>query len=401
MRLLIRFFVTMLWALLTMPALATSITTYQIGNSLTWDSQPLGIAAIADDFGFDHTVGYHIRCGYSLQRILDDPTSTCVNPVPEFGTFGSALPGHKWDAITLQPHPNVAEPPGQEHLPASTLLSDVTSISTLINLAQTNIANADTTFYIYSAWPRISNFETDWTSSVADEDTTETIYAREYFDLLFNRVTAATSAKIAVIPVGEVLYELQQRIEAGQVPGFTTLNQLYRDDIHLTFDVGRYVAGITTFATMYGIDPAGSTKPNGFYGSDSAFSPELYEAVHAAVWDVISANPFANPLFSPGDFSRDKTIDAADLAIFESAFGTNSAGDGDRDGDTDGADFLLWQRGFEGSVLPISSPAVTVPEPNSLLMLFTYAVVVGGWRSGRRRNARLHSLSIFSLNAVQ
>jgi len=382
-------FLAIVLTLLAITNTAAHTTSYQIGNSLTWDSQPRGIAAIADDFGFDHTVGYHIRCGYSLQRILDDPTSTCVTPVEEFGTFGNALPDHKWNAVIMQPHPNADEPPGQEHLPASTLLSDVTSILTMIDLAQTNVANSETTFYIYSGWPKVDVFESEWTAAVADDDDAITVHAREYYDRLINRVRNATEATVNLIPVGEVLYELDQRMEAGQIPGFTDITQFYRDTTHLTFDLGRYTAGITTFATLFDTNPTGSTKPAGFYGSDSAFSPALYSAIQDAVWDVVSANAYGGSLFWPADFQSDGEVDAADLAIWESSFGSNALGDTDGDGDTDGVDFLSWQRAFDGAASPISSLAVTVPEPSSLVLFL--ACAVGGWMSSRRRTQRCYN----------
>ncbi len=361
--------------LATTCATAVTTTSYHIGNSLTWDSQPLGVAAIANDFGFNQTVGYHIRCARALNYIIANPDSTCIDPVEAFGTFAQALPNNEWNAVTMQPHTANG---------SSTLLTDETSILTFIDTARSNGANSDTTFYIYSAWPKITDFGTDWTSTVANVDTTLTIYAREYFEHLIDRVTAATDAKVALIPVGEVLYELDQRMEAGQVPGFTDIGQFYRDDLHLTLDVGRYTAGVTTFATMYGIDPAGSTKPDGFYDDDSAFSPALYAAIHDAVWDVISANPYAKSMFSPADFQPDGLVDGADFVAWEASFGINDLGDTDRDGDTDGADFLTWQREFQGSASLLATSSATIPEPSTALLLglvlFGKLIVMRGHR---------------------
>jgi len=352
-------FLPLILMLLLVADAEAHVTSYFIGNSLTWDSQPLGVAAIANSFGFDQTVGHHIRCGSPLNAIIADPSDICVDSIEEFGTF-------------IQPHPSATFNP--------TLLSDETSILTFINTALTNGANSDTTFYIYSAWPRIANFETDWTSAVADVDTTPTIYAREYFEHLFNRVTAATSAKVALIPVGEVLYELDQRMEAGEFPGFTDIAQFYRDGLHLTVDLGRYTAGLTTFATLFETDPTGSTKPAGFYGEDSAFSPAIYSAIQGAVWDVVSANPYSGALFSPADFQRDGEVDAADLALWESSFGNSGLGDADGDGDVDGGDFLAWQRRFEGTLV---SSVATVPEPNTLALLVLVLTGPAGMRCCR------------------
>src|SRR5262249_22982203 len=47
-----------------------------------------------------------------------------------------------------------------------------------------------------------------------------------------------------------------------------------------------------------------------------------------------------------GDFNLSGYTDAADLAIWRSAFGVNGQADADRDGDSDGTDFLKWQRDF-------------------------------------------------------
>jgi len=216
--------------------------------------------------------------------------------------------------VTLQPHRNGEQTaPSGEVVPATSLSSDVSSILNLISQAQSGGANEDTMFYVYAAWSPVAGFESAWTAPVANDDATASVRAREYYQHVVNRVRDETSAKVNVIPVGEVLYELSQRIEAGQVPGIDDLRDFYRDSIHLTTDIGRYTAGITTFATIYGIDPAGSVKPEGFYGNDSAFTPALYDAIHAAVWDVISSDRNMGAIFS-------QVPEPQSLALFILAF---------------------------------------------------------------------------------
>ena len=73
--------------------------------------------------------------------------------------------------------------------------------------------------------------------------------------------------------------------------------------------------------------------------------------------------------WSPADFNRDGSVDAADLASWKSNFGdvnaTLSKGDANADGRVDGDDYLVWQREFSASA---SAVAVQVPEPAGALL---------------------------------
>ena len=59
-----------------------------------------------------------------------------------------------------------------------------------------------------------------------------------------------------MVPVGHVMYGLNQWMKAGKVPGYTDIKQLFADGIHLN-NVGSYVVGCTYFATLYKQSPAG------------------------------------------------------------------------------------------------------------------------------------------------
>jgi hypothetical protein len=69
----------------------------------------------------------------------------------------------------------------------------------------------------------------------------------------------------------------------------------------------------------------------------------------------------------PADFDSDGDVDAADLTVWKSNYGsttgTSATGDADGDGDVDGSDFLVWQR----SVTTPGGVAATqaVPEPGA------------------------------------
>lgn len=257
-------------------------TTYRIGNSLTWDSQPGAIEKLAAQRGWKHREGYHINCGKSLQRIWENPEEVCVKPVAEYGTFRKALTEKQWSAVALQPYPAKGE---------STLATDAARILDFISLTRENEANAETVFYIYAGWPAqsLGPLKDVWGKEVTDDDSTPTILAEDYFGHLLRRVRGATDAEVRVIPVGHVLAALDGRIQAGGVPGFTSITQLYRDNVHLTGDVGRYVAGITTLAALFGRKPTETERPDGTYGKADAISPALYRTIHDTVWEVLTS----------------------------------------------------------------------------------------------------------------
>jgi hypothetical protein len=82
--------------------------------------------------------------------------------------------------------------------------------------------------------------------------------------------------------------------------------------------------------------------------------------------------------FSPADFNSNGVVDADDLALWKTGFGTSTGatradGDADNDGDVDGGDYLVWQQQFTAGTASTSA-AATVPEPAaSLLALLGFA----------------------------
>ncbi len=252
---------------------------YRIGNSLTWDSQPKAIEALAAERGLEHLEAYHINCGKSLERIWTHPEEVCVRPVEPFGTFAGALTGHAWDAVTFQPHPGAG----------STLATDTARILDFIAMARENPRNRNTVFYIYAPWPGQNRgpYHEVWQRDTPNADDTKTLQTRAYFRHLIERVRAKTDADVRMIPAGHVVYELDRRMRAGRIEGYRSAADLYRDVVHMNH-VGRFIAGVTTFATLYGQDPTGLTCPPKHYGGGKDFTPELYSEIHDAVWSVVT-----------------------------------------------------------------------------------------------------------------
>jgi hypothetical protein len=89
------------------------------------------------------------------------------------------------------------------------------------------------------------------------------------------------------------------------------------------------------------------------------------------------------PMINPADFDDDGDVDGDDFVAWRGGFGllnaTRSQGDADGDLDVDGNDFLVWQRALGSGTA--STPAVSVPEPLSLLPM----VVAVGVRCRKKR----------------
>jgi hypothetical protein len=97
-------------------------------------------------------------------------------------------------------------------------------------------------------------------------------------------------AHLFMVPVGDVLYELDQRMKAGGIDGFTSVQQLYNDAPHLT-QIGNWIAGMTFYSTFWGESPVGLSAS--YYGQ--TLTPEQTLAFQETVWDVVSTHPFTVP----------------------------------------------------------------------------------------------------------
>ncbi|MCC6682008.1 MAG: hypothetical protein IT445_13995 [Phycisphaeraceae bacterium] len=290
--------------LIAVAAPLQAMDTYHVGNSLTWDSRPMWMDAFAAQKGLPmHNAGWHIRCGSSLTGIVTHPTDVCADPAETFGMFSDALTDFHWDAITIQSYPG------------TTLGSENAAALALINLVQQNPDNLDTPFYLMTGWPPSADYVSSWNQIVADEDYTISVNSRQYHQLLLQRLRSQTDADIYLIPTGEVLYQLNLLILDHQLPGFTSIGQFFRDGVHLTPTVGRYVAATTMFAALYGQSPAGLVDPELVNPYDSPYSPELYDILNQVVWDVVSKYSDGDYYRHPGDANEDNKIDLADLQI--------------------------------------------------------------------------------------
>lgn len=285
------------------PPKTPDLHAYLIGNSFTGDSEPDGgLSALAAQQSRNLATGFHIRYGSPLHAIRGSP-KVANSYSKAFGRFRDALSNHHWDAVSLQAF---YKNPG-EGFPQSTMQTDIDSVLSFIEVTRQNPANSDTKFYIYQSWATLGGaidetaYQTRWETPSIDEPATWTNHTREYFEDLVNRLRLLTDAEIYLIPIGEVMFELDRRLRAGAVPGINDVRDLMRDRLHVDEGLGTFLVGLTVYATLYGTDPDGIVKPVGYYdGNNGLYVQELYDAYYDAVWEVVSAHPHTGVLRENG-----------------------------------------------------------------------------------------------------
>lgn len=227
-------------AIIAPQAVASPFSSYHIGNSLTNDARPDGVALVSASAGIDHQVGYHMRSGSSLRAIWEEEAST----TSEHGVLFDALPNYAWDAIILQPHGG------------STMGWDESTIANMLALVP---ADHNPDIYIYATWPHQNHgtYEEAWNETTINDPGQPVRRARTYYyDLIDNLRLTHGDRPINLIPVGEVFYEIDRRLRSGElvIDGLDGAHGFYRDAAHLEPE-GRYVSALTHFAVLHKQNP--------------------------------------------------------------------------------------------------------------------------------------------------
>lgn len=275
---------------------AEPLAGYHIGNSLTWDSQVAWLSTSYNSNGKTAAVGYHVNSSQSAYSISLNPggvPSGSVITTTTYKAWNDALPNHAWNYVAIQSYNQWNIPPDNH---AVTGLEEVTGFTTLINAAKSNPANAGTKFYIYEAWPQsnATPYQTQWNTAYTDLSQPMQ-FRKQYFKLLYDTLKVGTP-NTYLIPVGEVLANLDSVLQTTPINGNDSVYDLYRDTYHMG-DNGRYVAHVTVLATVLGQDPATMTLPS-FISNLS--TPEFKAVANQVVWDTVRSMPETGVVPEPG-----------------------------------------------------------------------------------------------------
>jgi hypothetical protein len=295
-----------LTAACTVPAADTAtnaLRVYFIGNSVTDTVRYGSLAKLAASRGHQLVWGRQMIPGAPLQWLWDHPSDGFTEK--PFGYPREAFTHFPWDFVSLQPFDRgLASKDGSD---------DVTKIRQYAEMAAAR--SPDVQIYLYARWPRITSggkalkfdkndYDPTQPGSGADlskVDPFERIWlsrytggydgsneSRDYFDRLLVESRQATSflkKPLLLVPVGHAMHALDQRMRAGEVPGYSDIHQLYKDGIHLN-ETGSYLVGCAFFATLFREDPAGlPTEP---YGK---ITPAAAKDIHETVWKVVREHP--------------------------------------------------------------------------------------------------------------
>jgi hypothetical protein len=322
-----RFVVASIVALLcALPALAPAavLRTYFTGNSMTDGINYGGLDAIANAKGNDLVYGKHTNVGSTIYGIWSRPTQG-YNLSP-YGYYATALKNNTWDGLVVTPTDRKLyvqfSPTGPEE-------GDVTNTLNLLNYARTKSPNIQ--LYVYERTPRRTknadgtfqplDLPAIWGQKFQNSTTPPEIswnarWGRDYYQQLVKEVRAkqpAGSKPAQIVPVGEVVYEIDQRIRKGTFPtALKRIDDIFMDASHFN-QTGSYIAAVTFYSIMYKKDPRSLTVPGQF----GAINSTLAGAIRSAVWDVVRREPYS-PLYVP-PVARGVSVvpePAAALALF-------------------------------------------------------------------------------------
>lgn len=264
-------------ALGTVCLFARSNRVYFVGNSVTDTVRYDALRQLAESRGHVQPWGRQMIPGAPLEWLWTHPGEGFTQAPYSYPT--NAFPNYDWDHISLQPFDRP-------------LSSDSNYASAFINLSLPRNTNCQ--FLVYGRWPSqgyfLPDYDGTWLTNYNGGSGYECV-TREYFEQLTRALRSLWSftlvPPVRLAPVGEVMYQLNQQMKAGQIPGFTNIVDVYADGVHLN-DAGAYIVGCTYFAVLYRETPVGlSGAPY------NVTDPTYIAAVQSTAWAVVSSYPYA------------------------------------------------------------------------------------------------------------
>jgi hypothetical protein len=172
-----------------------------------------------------------------------------------------------------------------------------------------------------------------------------------------------------------------------------------------------FASGLPTFPHGTAIEPDNDilvASTDGVFRYEAATGADTPLTVDGPFFSpgAVAVTPSTPPLFADGDFTENRSVDAADFVAWKLQFGAttgaaHASGDANGDGDVDGGDFLVWQRqhGLGASTSSQSPASLSLPEPSCVDL--SCPVCIAGAAAVRRRRGHRRPVSPPKLTSPQ
>ena len=100
-------------------------------------------------------------------------------------------------------------------------------------------------------------------------------------------------AVVLVVPAGEAVIRLRDRVAKGEVPGFKTQSELFTDDLGHTKPAVGWLTAYCHFAVIYGRTPVGLPTPEAFKKAAGADAEKLNRILQEVAWEAALAEPMS------------------------------------------------------------------------------------------------------------
>lgn len=140
-------------------------------------------------------------------------------------------------------------------------------------------SNPQTQFYVYETWTRMGEDTGAWRAEI-----TANLGLWEGIIDHINANALDGAPEALIVPAGQAMGNLHDAIEAGRVPGMSSIRDLFTDDIHLS-EIGHWFIAALQAEVVAGIDAATAPRATSSIYGDPFDMPDA--ALAAAFNDVI------------------------------------------------------------------------------------------------------------------
>jgi hypothetical protein len=141
---------------------------------------------------------------------------------------------------------------------------------------------------LFTTWEALPTYGASWGPRQAADLAAYEVVARSAEQIAAGRGTSGT---VEVVPVNIALRDLLARIASGGIPGITSRDQIFMDDVHMT-RAGNYFVACVVFAVLYNRSPEGAAEsvPSPYAGQPALvdLTGGAGRAMQRLAWDVVS-----------------------------------------------------------------------------------------------------------------